>query len=673
MFDTTFSFLEVLTLVIALATTAVGIVAVIRSSRSITNWTLLVMASAFAIWMMSNFYSNDVTLPYTTQLFLNRLIFGASLFATSLMPLFLSFVLDDNRRLLRYYSVVSGVALTGISLSPLVAREIVPMLPVTEVVFAPTAYLYFFGTVMYTTLSIILIIKGNRSQRGLKRSQLQVMGWSTVITVLLAMLSNALLPYVFGSYSGSLYGPLFFFFMVAGFGYAIIKQRLFDVRLIIVRSVVYLLILIVFTMLYALTVHSVEIGSVRLHSLNQNTYQSALLAVILIFLFQPMKKFLDVAISSVFYRNNYNESKVLDTLSMILINNSDLQTMTKNITNLINETFRPQKIAVIICNGKQTDLLHTRGFSKKLLQDTMHLFKPVIKHRGSDLIVGSEIETTKIKKLSTILDTELFIKLRGEDGVQGIILLGYKGSGKAYTNRDINLLHVLAREIGLGISNVQKYRKIQSFNQTLQNKIMLATQKLHTVNVELQELNKLKDDFISATSHQLRPQLSNAKGFTELVLQNEENNKTLNTESRENIHLAIKSIDRMTAIVTGILEANVKDKNQIILEKTTFELTFLIKQELQTLQERINKRHLHISTTFYGKAVVHGDRKKCREAIYNILDNAIRYSKRNGEISIELSEVNNNALLVMADNGIGIAFNDKKKLFTKIFVLKMLA
>ena len=123
----------------------------------------------------------------------------------------------------------------------------------------------------------------------------------------------------------------------------------------------------------------------------------------------------------------------------------------------------------------------------------------------------------------------------------------------------------------------------------------------------------------------------------------------------------------MTSIVSGILESASSEKLVLQLQPKRFSFTYLVREELAGLQHQIRNKDIVLETSLQARIFVVADKQKCREAIFNILDNAVRYTPENGNISVSLHVHEAALYLKIQDSGIGLNSKDQKQLFTKYF------
>jgi signal transduction histidine kinase len=99
----------------------------------------------------------------------------------------------------------------------------------------------------------------------------------------------------------------------------------------------------------------------------------------------------------------------------------------------------------------------------------------------------------------------------------GIIVLGSKVSGDAYTHEDLELLDTLSKQASVAIENARQYKQIQDFGKTLQGKVDEQTKDIAEKNAHLQELLAMKSDFLRVVNHQLNTPFSIMRGYFSMM------------------------------------------------------------------------------------------------------------------------------------------------------------
>src|SRR5690606_25527541 len=105
----------------------------------------------------------------------------------------------------------------------------------------------------------------------------------------------------------------------------------------------------------------------------------------------------------------------------------------------------------------------------------------------------------------------LALPLKMEHERHAYLLLGERQSGEIFSNQDLEVLQIVGPQLSVAMQNAWSYQQIRLFNITLKQEVDRATtqlqeanHQLHAQNTKLQQLDKLKDEFISITSHELR-------------------------------------------------------------------------------------------------------------------------------------------------------------------------
>jgi signal transduction histidine kinase len=263
-------------------------------------------------------------------------------------------------------------------------------------------------------------------------------------------------------------------------------------------------------------------------------------------------------------------------------------------------------------------------------------------------------------------DIALIMKLTIDSEVTGYIILGYKSSGSSYSEKDCQLMSIIADEVAISLQNAIRFKQIQNFNVSLQEKIDQATRQLIRANTKLKNLDETKDDFISMASHQLRTPLTSVKGYVSMVLEGDAGE--INNDQKKMLTQAFDSSQRMVYLISDLLNISRLQTGKFIIEKTESNLPKIIEEEIYLLRESAKARGLRF---IYHKPkdfpTLNLDEIKIRQVIMNYLDNAIYYSKSGGTITITLEEKSKNIELRVTDTGIGVPKDVVHHLFTKFY------
>jgi len=184
-------------------------------------------------------------------------------------------------------------------------------------------------------------------------------------------------------------------------------------------------------------------------------------------------------------------------------------------------------------------------------------------------------------------------------------------------------------------------------------------------------VERLKNEFISISAHQLRTPLSAVKWTLQMILGGDMGE--VNREAREYINKAYQSNERMITLVNDLLNISRIEEGRFLYNLELVSIKDLIEEVISSSAVLSAKRKVKIKFNIpTGKPLkTKADFKKIKLAIQNLVDNAIKYSIPGSEVIINLKQIkegkNNFIEIEIKDQGIGINKKDQKRLFTKFF------
>lgn len=188
-----------------------------------------------------------------------------------------------------------------------------------------------------------------------------------------------------------------------------------------------------------------------------------------------------------------------------------------------------------------------------------------------------------------------------------------------------------------------------------------------TLNYMAHQIARSEDNqrkFIANVSHDFRSPLTSIRGYLEAMIDG-----TIPPEMHEKYLVIVKNeTERLTKLTSGLLELNTFDKNGLVLELSNFDINAVIRRTAETFGGICKEKKISIELILSGKTLfVHADMSKIQQVLYNLLDNAIKFSHNNSIIKIETTEKNEKVFVSVKDSGIGIPKDSVKLVFDRFY------
>lgn len=181
---------------------------------------------------------------------------------------------------------------------------------------------------------------------------------------------------------------------------------------------------------------------------------------------------------------------------------------------------------------------------------------------------------------------------------------------------------------------------------------------------KLDESDQFQQKFLSNISHDFRSPLTSIKGYLEAI-----SDGTIPPEmEKKYIDIVLFETERLTKLTGNILTLNELDPETVRLEISVFDINSIIRHTIETFEGACKKKRIQFHLTFSGeKEYVRGDKSKIGQVIYNLVDNAIKFSHENSYIYISVREKGEKAYISVKDMGSGIAKESLSKIWDRFY------
>lgn len=483
-------------------------------------------------------------------------------------------------------------------------------------------------------------------------------------TSLPAMITNLALP-AMGYFGLHWVGQLFTMFWIGCMAYAIIKHRLLDIRLVVARAIIYILLVVFLGFVYALGIFLFA-GFVLEKTVSQNyLFVSTIFALFIAFTVQPLKNYLESVTDKIFFKGTYNSNELVLKLTKIMASTLGLEALTKYTLHNLLDTMRITRGAFVLLKKDGTSVVKAEGYGTRIHFNAVDVKKLLSLKR---IIVLDEEDDDEISKILRHFECNVIVPLLEDEHKEGLLILGEKKSGEIYLHKDIQVLEIFGPEVSVALTNAESYEEINKFNVTLKEEITKATKDLKNVNERLKELDVLKNEFVSVASHELRTPMTAIKSYLRMAL--DWKGGQLMEKQRFFIDRAYQSVDRLIKMVNDMLNISRIESGKLTIHIQSLDLKKLIQEVVEEVKPRANELGLHVDF-HYDKSIptVAADTDKIKEVIFNLVGNAMKFTNKEGTISISLKRKDDMVIVKIIDTGVGLDPEDLSKLFRKFGLL----
>ena len=309
-----------------------------------------------------------------------------------------------------------------------------------------------------------------RKTTGLLKLQSKYLLIAMAVPTALAVMTNVVIPFMFGTSSYSKYGPIFSLIMLGLIGHAIIRHRFMDIRVVIKQGVVYLG---AFAVAGVALVFLLVASNLVLRDEQWFSPLEILLALGVAMLFHPLKTRIQRAFDRYLYREPYDYPRIIRETSRALSNTIELPVILECVGGVIWNVFKPEWTAVYLLDEDEAQLERFWMAGGDSAPETVSLSSPLAERAAAsrvlvfrDELAGQEAATEVLLDM-TRLNADVAAPLLEEGRLFGLIVLGPKRSGSPYFTDDADLLQTLAHQSAVAIRNAQTHQRVVQVNEEL--------------------------------------------------------------------------------------------------------------------------------------------------------------------------------------------------------------
>ncbi len=501
-----------------------------------------------------------------------------------------------------------------------------------------TPYFIFFFTLLtlYLSISFMLMYFWYKKSSKIEKSSVRIIFIGSFVPAVISWFFNVVLPFL--GYN-ELYwvGQISSIFLTTCVFYAILKYKLFDIK----SSGAYF---IKFIFYFSFTYIAFYVGVL----LQEIAFGSVL---------SKQSMFLGIFLAPTFAFLLFQLDKVTDVINYFIFGNLNKhQDLYAEISDFINSNLEDEKIITFV-NQKLGEFMELKKASVLGVEAVSKKIRDKLDNLSPNLREIYKVEDEEIaKRFPNIFAV---VKFKTKDEKEYFFLCQSKEFDSRISKLDMNLLRSVASQVEYSMDRSGLYKKYVDYSKQLEKEVNLKTESLNIQKQTLEQLLKGKEEMLHIVNHQLNTPISIIKSSIAMY-------KDEIWPKEKFIKVANFEVDRVTKTVAQFLTVNKVVEEDFKLNKTKSDLNTLIRTLIdeKTLLRKVRESGIKINFTEKDNLPsIYCDLEKMTEVVSNLLENAINYSKKDIDVSLDLDSTEKNLVFRVKDYGIGIPKEPGKKLF----------
>lgn len=273
------------------------------------------------------------------------------------------------------------------------------------------------------------------------------------------------------------------------------------------------------------------------------------------------------------------------------------------------------------------------------------LTKPIFTAAVSQVLFTNYFDLAHIQSLiiSPVFEAKILV---------GVLILGSARKAEEFRDGEIELVSMVTNLTALAY-------KLQNTQTSLVN----ITQEVYKMNAQLHQLDKLKDDFVSIASHELRTPMTAIRSYVWMAINRSD--IPLSEKLKKYLSRTLISTERLINLVNDMLNISRIESGRIEVIPQPFDLQFLASDVLGEIDPKARERGVHLQMVPAQLPKVFADSDKVHQVLLNLLGNALKFTPAGGMVTVSFFSDGKVAEVAVKDSGVGISAEDLPRLFKK--------
>jgi signal transduction histidine kinase len=413
---------------------------------------------------------------------------------------------------------------------------------------------------------------------------------------------------------------------------------------------------------------------------------AAVMAVLLTILMTPLRRSTINLVDRLLMGGGYDPARALRDYSAAITNILDLDTLVTMAVGVISESLEVRRGALLLTTEREdgrTEMRVVPGMGE--VDTSLADFDPnspiLIHLQAGQQLLQYEIDLLPQFRASPAreriwlnqLKMELYVPIRRQSMLVGILALGSKAGEAPYTPKDHDVLSTLADQTAVALQNARLVSDLKALNADITD----LNDELKRTNRRLEKLDAAKTNFIQIASHELRTPLTQVRGYADIMADAVQSGSPTPAQMAQISQGISRASVRLEEIISAMLDASQIDIEALSLRLTMLSVTTVVRMAVDNYNSAIQQRHQTLTIgDLEGLPPIEGDLQRLCQALSNIIGNCVKYTPDGGSIAIagrSLRETSSGGMekefveITIADTGIGIDPDELELVFEKFY------
>ncbi len=373
-------------------------------------------------------------------------------------------------------------------------------------------------------------------------------------------------------------------------------------------------------------------------------------------------------------RENQVFAEALRNTISTLTSTLDFEAVMSLILENVERVVPHHSASIVLINDTKLHIAYWRNYTPEVAavfeqdvipDDLSATFRQLAKS-GEPLLVSNTGLFPNWKTFPSFLVIKSYIglPLKSHGKVIGILNMDSSIPGQ-FTTEHIERLRVFADEAAIAIENAQLYTETRQHAAELEQRVAERTLELTKANQRLQELDRLKSEFIANASHELRTPLTSMNNRLYLIRKHPE-------QVSDHLDVLGRATKRMMQLTEDLLDTSRLERGVIQLKRQYILLQEVVQEVIEAQQPEAQRKHITLTLHASDQMLnIWADRVRLSQVLLNLVANAINYTPEGGSVDVctgsESCEAGSNVVIRVMDTGIGIAPENLTRVFEPFF------